>query len=49
MSCGDNFVIRGMKIFFYNAHSKTVMRNYLRMSLDDNLVIRGNENHDSFT
>lgn len=48
MSPGDNFVTTENN-FFYHIHSKTILRNFLRIYNDDNLVIRGNENDDDFT
>lgn len=44
----DNFVIRRMKNVFYDAHSKTVIKNCLRMCLSGNPIIRGNENDNGF-
>ena len=40
---GVIFVIKTMKIVFDDTHSKTVIRNHLRMWLGDNVVIRGYE------
>lgn len=44
----DNFVIKGIKIDFYDAHSTMVIRNRLRMCLRGNVVIMGNEKTDDF-
>lgn len=45
---GGNVVIEGVKFVFYDAHSKTFIRNHFRMYHGDNFVIRGKKNNDSF-
>ena len=45
---GDNFVISEMKNIFYDAHSKTVIKNRLKICLGGNPVVMSNEIYDGF-